>query len=287
MAATEWAIKSLEWELLFTYTTYPDEAEHLWRGFLEPKLSGFRRDLAEQLRPFLEEVYRGCDDFLGLLMRARSSDTVIALISDHGMEGVNRAVKINVALQRSGLIALDRKGQVDLSKTKALYPAINNSYVLINTTDRKDGIVSPEERGQVLEQIRAALKQVRDLGREVVTETWDADIDGPKMGIGGPAGGDVYLDLAPGYDFDPRFGKGDLIVSREPFGTHGFNPLRPSMRTIMAFNGSGVAKGRKLAEIHTLDFAPTLARLLGMASPRDASGRVLTEALPASPEARR
>jgi predicted AlkP superfamily phosphohydrolase/phosphomutase len=279
MEATIWAMQTLSWDLLFTYTPYPDEAEHLWRGFLEPALPGFRRDVAERLRPFLEQVYAGCDAFLGEILRARPENTILALVSDHGIEGANRAVRINLALKHAGLLALDGKGRVDLSRTKALYPPIDNGYILINTTDRKQGIVPLEERGQVLEQIRAALKKVQDLGHAVITQVFDAEAEGRRMGIGGNAGGDVYLDLAPGYSFDPRLGGGDWIVAREPYGTHGFNPVRPSMRTIMLLHGPGVAAGRKLEEVRTSDFAPTLARLLGIAPPRAASGRVLQEAL--------
>ena len=278
-AATRWAMQRLPWDLLLTYTPYPDEAEHLWRGFLEPELRGFRPELADRLRPFLEEVYRSADAFLGMLMQLRSEETVIAVVSDHGVEGVNQAVRVNAVLQHAGLLVADSKGQVDLSKTKALYPTNDSAYVLINTTDRKQGIVPVERRGEVVEQVRAVLSQVRQFGTQVVTACFDALSDGAKMGVGGAAGGDVYLDLAPGYDFDPHIGKGDWIVAREPYGTHGFNPLRVSMRTIMVFNGPGVAAGRRLGEARNIDFAPTLAHLLGIAAPRDASGRVLTEVL--------
>ncbi len=279
LEATRWALQRLPWDLLLTYTPYPDEAEHLWRGFLEPKLRGFRPDVAERLRPFLEEVYHAADSFLGMLMQLRSEETVIALVSDHGIEGVNQAVRINLALQRAGLLVVSGRGQVDLSKTKALYPMTDSAQVLINTTDRKQGIVPPEERAQVVEKVRAALNQAGNAGIQVVTDAFDPLREGEKMGIGGAAGGDVYLDLVPGYDFDPRLGKGDWIVTREPYGTHGFNPLRASMRTIMVFNGPGVAARRKLGEARNIDFAPTLAQLLGIAAPRDASGRVLYDAL--------
>jgi arylsulfatase A-like enzyme len=51
------------------------------------------------------------------------------------------------------------------------------------------------------------------------------------------------------------------------------------MRTIMVLNGPGVTPGRMLRDIRTIDFAPTLAELLGISAPRQAAGRVLTEAL--------
>ncbi|HWP58060.1 MAG TPA: alkaline phosphatase family protein [Candidatus Acidoferrales bacterium] len=276
---TRWAMRNLQWDLLFTYTNYPDEAEHLWRGFLDPGLSGYRRDLAERLEPFLDQVYAGCDDFLGEVLRLAPQNTIIAVVSDHGIEGVNRAVRVNVALERAGLLALDARGKLDLSRTKALYPSGDNSYVLINTTDRKGGIVSPAERAEVAARVGEALSRVTDLGRKVVTAIYDAESEGARMAIGGAAGGDLYLDLAPGYAFDPYLGKGDVVVAREPYGMHGFNPARASMRAMMIFYGPGVHRGRKLTGASTNDFAPTLSRLLGIPPPRDASGDVLKEAL--------
>jgi predicted AlkP superfamily phosphohydrolase/phosphomutase len=279
MDTTRWAVQNLPWDLLITYTPYPDEAEHLWLGYLDPHLPGFRKDVAGRLQPFLEEAYRTCDEFLGLLMKLRPPNTVIALVSDHGMEGVNKAVLINTALQRAGLLVFDQRGQVDLTRTKALYPPMNGGYILINTRDRKRGIVGPEERAQVVSKIRRVLQEIRDEGRQVVTGIFDSETEGEVMGIGGEAGGDIYLDLLPGYDFDGRLDATDLITRREPSGAHSFNPLRMSMRTIMVLNGPGVAVGQRLGKVRTIDFAPTLAKLLGIPAPRHASGRVLLEAL--------
>ena len=53
------------------------------------------------------------------------------------------------------------------------------------------------------------------------------------------------------------------------------------MRTLMALNGPGVRAGQKLADVRIIDFAPTLARLLGIANPKNATGRVLNNALAA------
>jgi arylsulfatase A-like enzyme len=51
------------------------------------------------------------------------------------------------------------------------------------------------------------------------------------------------------------------------------------MRTLMVLNGPGVRAGQKLANVRIIDFAPTLARLIGIPKPKDATGRVLNEAL--------
>jgi len=274
-----WALDNLPWDLFFAYTPYPDEAEHQWRGYLDSSLPGFRAELADRLRPLLERVYRSADELLGFLMERRPENTVMALVSDHGMEGVNKVVYVNRALRRGELIALDPQGRVDLSKTKVIYPAIDNGYLLINSTDRKNGIVAPAERAAVVRRARELLLALRDDGRQVVTGIEDAQSEGAPPGIGGDAGGDLYLTLLPGYRPDAKLGAGEIVAAQEPHGVHGFNPLRESMRTIMVLDGPGVKAGLRLRDARLIDFAPTLAKLLDIPVPVDSSGSPLRDAL--------
>jgi predicted AlkP superfamily phosphohydrolase/phosphomutase len=274
-----WALQQLPWDLFVAYTPFPDEVEHMWRGFLEPGLPGFRPDIADRLRPLLQQVYRQSDALLGLFMNHRTQNTIVALVSDHGMEATHRVVAINKLLQENGLLATDERGRIDLAKTKVIYPAINNGYLLINSTDRKGGIVTPEERGQLIRRLRELLFEIRDGDRQVVIGVYDPEADGSGMGIGGQSGGDLYIDLLPGYEFDPRLGAPELVAQREPRGMHSFNPLRPSMRTLMVLNGPGIQRGKRLENVRIIDFAPTLAELLRLPLPKDSTGRVLYEAL--------
>jgi predicted AlkP superfamily phosphohydrolase/phosphomutase len=283
METNRWALEHLPWDLFVAYTPYPDEAEHMWRGFLEYSLPGFRRELASRLRPFLERVYETADELVGLILEKRPENTIVALISDHGMEGTNRLIAINKVLQQGRFLAMDDRGRLDLARTKALYPAVNNGYLLINSTDRKAGIVAPEEREEVARRLRDLLFEIKDGDRHVVTGIYDAQTDGDAMGIGGESGGDLYVDLLPGYEWDAKLGAVDVISKREPHGMHGFNPQRVSMRTIMVFNGPGVQTKRKLSDVRIIDFAPTLAKLLDLPGLPDATGRVLDEALTVSP----
>ncbi|HYT54792.1 MAG TPA: alkaline phosphatase family protein [Verrucomicrobiae bacterium] len=278
METNRWALENLPWDLFLAYTPFPDEAEHLWRGYLDPMLANYRRDIAARLRPLLEQVYRTTDEHLGLLLAKRPADCVFALISDHGLQGINKRVALNRVLQEGGLLTLDIQGKVDLAKTKAIYPAVNNGYLLINSQDRKNGIVAQEERAEVVRKTRELLASIRDGEREVVKAIYDAETDGPAMGIGGDVGGDIYVELADGYDFDARIGSGPWITDAEPYGNHGANPQQLSMRTLMVLNGPGIRAGEKLADVRIIDFAPTLAWLLHLPPPKDATGRVLYEA---------
>ena len=273
-----WAMRRVPWDLLFLYTPFPDEGEHLLRGYVDSATNADPR-LGAAARQLLEEIYKTSDNLLGAVLANRPNDTLIALVSDHGMEGVNKLIAINRVLEREGLLVLNDNGLPDLARTQAFYPPVNNGYLLINSTSRKGGIVTQKERAAVVERLRRALSAIRDGDKAVVTAVYDAQHDGEKMGIGGETGGDIYLDVLPGYDFDAGTGPGEIITRREPFGMHGFNPARPSMRTIMVLNGPGIAAGRTLKNVGLVDFAPTLAKPLGLPTPKDATGRVLEEAL--------
>jgi predicted AlkP superfamily phosphohydrolase/phosphomutase len=277
METNRWALAHLPWDLFFAYTPFPDESEHLWRGYLDPELSTYRKEVADRLRSFLEQVYKTSDDYLGLFLANRPADTIVAVVSDHGMQTVNKRFAINRLLQQQGLIVIDEQGRIDLSKTKVLYPSINNGYLLINSTDRKNGIVAPEEREELARQITELLSEVRDGDQRVVKDVYDAETRGIEMGIGGPSGGDLYIELVPGYDFDPRTTPEPLITQVEPHGNHGANPEQSSMRTVMLFHGPGIAAGRRLQNVRIIDFAPTLSELLDFPPPRNSSGRVLRD----------
>jgi predicted AlkP superfamily phosphohydrolase/phosphomutase len=278
METNRWALEALPWDIFLAYTPFPDEAEHAWRGQLDPVLPTFRPEIAEKLRPFLEQVYRSCDEHLGLLLSKRPTDAVFALISDHGLQGIYKRVALNQVLHQGGLLSLDGQGRVELSKTKVIYPAINNGYLLINSKDRKGGVVNSDERAEIVSKARELLASLRDGERPVVSAVFDAESDGEAKGIGGEVGGDLYIELASGYDFDPRLTAGSLITETEPYGFHGANPEQASMRTLMVLNGPGIRAGQKLANVRIIDFAPTLAWLLNLPKPMNATGRVLYEA---------
>ena len=279
METNRWALDNLPWDLYLAYTPFPDEAEHLWRGNLDSELPTYRPELAERLKPLLERAYRSADEHLGMLLAKRPADALFALISDHGIQGIHKRIALNQVLLREGLLVLDSQGRVDLGKTRVIYPTVNNGYLLINSQDRKSGIVAKGERAELVRRTRELLLAIRDGERQVVKAVFDAEVDGLTMGIGGEVGGDLYIDLAAGYDFDARLSGGALITDVAPYGTHGANPKQAAMRTIMVLNGPGVRAGQKLINVSIIDFAPTLAWLLKLPKPQDATGRVLFEAL--------
>jgi predicted AlkP superfamily pyrophosphatase or phosphodiesterase len=66
-----------------------------------------------------------------------------------------------------------------------------------------------------------------------------------------------------------------LILAGERGTTHG-SPYWYDRHVPMVFMGAGIPAGRDPQRVATVDFAPTLARLLGVPYPRDVDGRALS-----------
>jgi len=274
----DFAIDRTSWELLLTYLPFPDEALHLWYGYLDPALPSYDSGVAARLRPFLDEVLRLADGEIGHLVARGGRDTIMAVAGDHGVMGVDRELRPNVLLRQAGLLALDSDGRVDLARTRAYYAP--GQFVLINTKSRPGGIVAPGEEEDVRRAVASALGAVKDLdGRApVVLDVLDARKPGHVPPLGGTGGGDLYLSVAPGVNVTARL-DGEAIAKIRPRGEHIVDPDRPAMKVGFALAGPGVASGADLGQIQQVDIAPTLCLLLGIEPPAQAVGSVLRSAL--------
>lgn len=58
-------------------------------------------------------------------------------------------------------------------------------------------------------------------------------------------------------------------------GGHGYDPARPDMAGVFLALGRGVPRGARLPAVRAIDVAPTLAKLLGIAPPRQSEGRAI------------
>jgi predicted AlkP superfamily pyrophosphatase or phosphodiesterase len=271
-------------DLLVTYLPYPDEALHAWRGYLEPTLPGHDPALAARLRGFLDQVLKVADGYVGHLAARADARAILAVAGDHGMAGASRLLRPNVALAQAGLLALDERGTIVLTRTKAVYFPGNSGFVLVNRRSRPGGIVAPEEEDTVRAAVTAALRGVRDpdSGQPIVLELLDARKPAQEPSFGGPNGGDLYLSVRAGYDVSAS-STGAVVEDVAPRGIHGLDPQRRELQSGFVVAGPGVAAGVSLGPIRQIDVAPTLAALLGLDPPAHATGAILTKALARAP----
>jgi predicted AlkP superfamily pyrophosphatase or phosphodiesterase len=284
--AADFVLTRTDWDVFFHYIPFPDDTQHLWYGLTDPALPSHDPRLGARFLPLLEEVYRLNDHLLGVILDRAPANTIFALTSDHGVSGIDRVVYPNLALKKAGLLATDGSGAIDVRRTQVFYHPANASYLLLNRQAYRAGLVAPEDEGMVLDAAQRALESVRDpeTGRPVFTSFFNALQDGGKFGIGGAWGGDLYLDVAYGYEPRADVTGEQEVVAVKPIGYHGGLPTRAEMHAILYMAGPGVKKGQKVGSARLIDIASTLAYLLGIEPPRQSRGRVLDEAIEPAPE---
>lgn len=238
-----WLEQKMKPRLLQSYLPFPDEIDHMW---LPAARAGDGQ--ARQWRRWgYIAIDRGAAEF-AKLAGDKNKDHLL-WVSDHGMAAVSKFISIPAVLKQAGLEAT----------TAYLYHS-----VLVNTADWKQGVVPMERRRAVVEQVRGALS-----GVEGITSFFTPEQDGERYGIGGPAGGDLYFDFAPGYGPAARTGEREAKAR----GAHGFLPTRRDMQAICVAAGPRIPAGVLWPEFRIIDVAPMIAELLGFPAPPTFRGR--------------
>lgn len=278
-AGFKFALKRYQPDAVFHYTPMSDSAGHTWMGYLDPDLPGGNPVLQKALWACYESVFIKQDAWLGAILDSVPADTVVALVSDHGMQGVNGYANINAILAQAGLLAFDDQGRLDLAKTQVCAPPWADFGLVVNTSDRKGGIVPVEQRASTLQKAAATLLDARDdEGRAIVTAVLDAS-QLRALGIGGAAGADAFLDFRAGLYPSTRRSAKLLDPMPSPDGVHGFLPYRSKMHTVFFARGQGLARGVKVPTIRQVDIIPTLCAAFGVKPPPQSIGIVVGQAL--------
>lgn len=237
-----WLTARFQPRFVQSYLPFPDEFDHEWIG--QPENAAWRRW-------GYTVVNRGAAEFEKL---AGEKDHLL-WVSDHGMAVIRKSVAIGKALRDAGLMG------------RVVYVA---NSVLVNTAEWKDGTVPVAERAAVVEQARKALSLITDNRLPVITEFFTPENDQELLGIGGPAGSDLYFDFAPGYRGSGEE-SGELVRTlKAAEGSHGFLPVREDMESICILRGPRVAAGTKWQKLRSIQIAPLVSDLLGIAPPESA-----------------
>jgi predicted AlkP superfamily pyrophosphatase or phosphodiesterase len=267
------------WDLLVVYVSNFDAALHALGGMIDRAGPNFQPAIAARAWPFVERLFSSAaDDFVADIHR-HFPDAVLVVTADHGIEGTRYVVHPNVALRKAGLLTLDARGAIDLARTNACVPPGKGNMIFVNTVDWKAGIVPLDRRAEVARRAAAAVLSIRGPdGAPAIRAVFDMATDGPGLGIGGDAAGDLIFDTSPGY-YARATATGDAEVeatARVGRGDHGTAPWRRGMHAIFYAAGPTIASGRRLPMISSVDVAPTVAALLGVPPPANNVGQALT-----------
>jgi predicted AlkP superfamily phosphohydrolase/phosphomutase len=237
-----------------------------------------------------EEYFGQLDQWIGRLVSHIDGDTIVVLLSDHGMMPMKGCFCINQWLEQKGYLKFRtpppkpgttfEKADVDWSHTRVWGAGGYYARLFFNIRGReKEGIVDPAE----LPKLRAELE--RDLG--TLTEPDGAPLPmrilDPKV---------VYREL----NGDPP----DLMVYFDSLrwrsaGTIGYptnyleeNDTGPDdavhgTEGIFVLYDPQLSEGRKFGGVDAIDVMPTLLTAMGEEIPARLQGKAVRDALPRSP----
>ncbi|MEQ8858205.1 MAG: ectonucleotide pyrophosphatase/phosphodiesterase [Pseudomonadales bacterium] len=172
--------------------------------------------------------------------------TTLILVSDHGMTDVSRYVDLSARLEAAGVPA------------RVMGGAVANVY-----------LDDPADLERALVAI-AGLEPARAWAKRDVPAAWR--LSHPRRS------GDIVVTVEPPFTLSqPRGLAGHLgrlyFALGGEFGSHGYRPDHPDMAGVFLAMGRGVPEGLVIPEVHQVDVAATIARLLGIDPPRQSEGR--------------
>jgi len=276
MRGTEWGWRTYHPELATDYFPYPDEALHTFLGYADPGTPNVSNAARANAARMLKRAYTMIDMRLEQMRRLASSEpnTRLFVTGEHGMRPAWLTFKPNVVLRTAGILRADSAGKVDLAHTQAA--ATRGGWISVNRVGRKGGIVSADSVDAVLARVERVLRAARDSsGKPIVTAIFRAGTPaGDSLGIGGPTGGDLYIGVAPGYYWGP-VATGPMVDPLAfPHGEHGFPSTDFDMHPLGCMLEAG-GIGKRIGEIRSIDFAPSVAEWLRISPPADARGRAV------------
>jgi predicted AlkP superfamily phosphohydrolase/phosphomutase len=194
----------------------PDRLQHMFWRFREPEhpanaanplppSEATRRDLARAI----EEHYRQCDAVVGKALAYAGDRTLFIALSDHGMGSFQRGLHLNTWLHDNDFMAFkggiepgaeagDFLKAVNWSRTKAYALGLGSIYLNLRGREA-NGIVTPEEAGQVKADIARGLAGLRDPERGAVAVRSVATREQVFAGAYVDESPDLLVNFAPGY----------------------------------------------------------------------------------------
>jgi predicted AlkP superfamily phosphohydrolase/phosphomutase len=272
-------MQSRPWDLLFLVCMGSDRVGHYFMRFQDP-LHG-RYDADARYRDVIREHYRYCDTRLGELVADAGPETVVMVVSDHGLQRLDGKVNLNDWLVAHGYLVLREplaaltpmgKAPVDWERTRAWAHGYGGQIYLNVQGREPQGCVPPADVDSVLSELEAQLRglcQPDGRGMQVETIRRQEIYSGP------------YADDCPDlfvqweglrYTTSDLLGHSTLV---QPVQELGPDDAAHAPAGFFAMAGPAIPQAGMFAAAHLLDIAPTILDVLGLALPADLDGRPL------------
>jgi hypothetical protein len=198
--------------VLFYYVGNNDLISHMmWRP-MDPGHPAYDAATDAAFAGVVRKTYEKLDGLVGYALDHMGENTLLVVMSDHGFASWRRVFHLNAWLKKEGYLAT-YDGQppekrvymqeIDFTRTRAYAFGLNGLYINLKGRE-KDGIVPPEERRKLIDEISAKLKAAVDpatrqpsIGHVYVLE--DTYMDAGQRAIGeGNVGPDMVIGYAKG-----------------------------------------------------------------------------------------
>ena len=273
--ALNYLIDAEGYDVIFSQVHNIDAEGHMFLKFLKDK-GQYMRDMTEADYAYILELcYRETDEYIGKFMHLLDKGWTVLVISDHAqccpehnphligdMGGLNAGVMSQLGLT---VMKKDDDGndlyEVDWEKTKAVQIRGNHIYINLKGRD-KHGIVEPEDKYEVEEEIMTKLYGLRDeqTGKRIIALAL-RNRDAILLGQGGPEAGDIIFWNAEGYNYDHC----DILSTTLGYADTSVSP-------IFIGAGPGLKPGYTERVIRQVDLVPTIAILGGVRMPAQCEG---------------
>lgn len=264
---TTWVYQTYQPDLLYTWQDGFDSAGHAYLMQDERQMN-YSPELAQAYQAYFLEAAQAADTALATMLEAIDLDNAaVMLVSDHGMAPIHSVVYVNTILEQAGLLTLDRRNYVVVEKTKAFAVASGGSvHVYINLAGHeKDGFVLKEDYESIQQTIIELLQNLVDpVSKEKVFQRVLRQDELGSINLDHINAGDVFAQAYPGYHLDGWRGNNFIFEAAPFYGQHGYDSSLPVMHAIFIAAGFGIpASGEMIPPVKIVDYAPTIAHLLG------------------------
>jgi predicted AlkP superfamily phosphohydrolase/phosphomutase len=253
-------------DLLFTWQDIFDAAGH---SFIlkDPRQFNYTPENAERYAGYLAQIAELADRALALMLETIDFEkTTLMMGSDHGMAPIHSQVYVNTILEQAGLLTLDSRNYVVVDESKAVaFASGGSAHIYINLDDHeKDGFVSKDKYPQIQEQIIDLFSGLNDPqnGEPVFQRVVPQDELG-GLHLDHINAGDVFVQAFPGYHLNHWRGNDSIFETVDFLGQHGYDSALTEMHAFFVAAGPGVRQKGVISPVRIVDYAPTIASLLG------------------------
>ena len=177
-----------------------------------------------------------------------ASETLVAIVSDHGFLPIETNLRPNAVLRQAGLLQVDDKGKI--ASWQAVFQSSGGTASL-RLADGAPADLLPRVRALFEARLAAPASGLRDI----------LDADAVRALGGAPA--PLLLNARERFYFQ-NAATDEWLAPATSKGGHGFVPDRDELHASLILAGPGSARRGDLGVVPMTRIAPTLARVLGI-----------------------